>query len=103
VLVNSSVSEGMSNAVLEALALGACVAVVRDNPGNRALVRHRVDGLVFRTPTEFVDLVRELLGDAALAERLRTAARERAAKHHAREDEAREYDRILSGVVGDGR
>ena len=52
-VLNSSLSEGMPNAVMEAMALGVPV-VVRRNTGNTALVQHGVTGTVFDMPEEAV-------------------------------------------------
>ncbi|XP_018587255.2 glycosyltransferase 1 domain-containing protein 1 [Scleropages formosus] len=68
-LVNSSISEGMSAAILEAMDLGVPV-VVRDVPGNAAIVRHEETGLLYSSPQEFVSLSKRLLGDGGLLERL---------------------------------
>ncbi|KAF5891433.1 glycosyltransferase 1 domain-containing protein 1, partial [Clarias magur] len=48
-VVNSSVSEGMSAAVLEAMDLRVPV-LARDIPGNAAIVRHEHSGLLYSSP-----------------------------------------------------
>ncbi|XP_056586058.1 glycosyltransferase 1 domain-containing protein 1 isoform X3 [Triplophysa dalaica] len=48
-LVNSSLSEGMSAAVLEAMDLGLPV-LARDIPGNGAIIKHEVTGLLYTNP-----------------------------------------------------
>uniref|UniRef100_A0A671Q8Q5 Glycosyltransferase 1 domain-containing protein 1-like n=1 Tax=Sinocyclocheilus anshuiensis TaxID=1608454 RepID=A0A671Q8Q5_9TELE len=68
-LVNSSLSEGMSAAILEAMDLGLPV-LARDVPGNAAIVEHEVTGLLYSSPQEFVSLSRKLLDDRGLQERL---------------------------------
>ncbi|KAK2898862.1 hypothetical protein Q8A67_010280 [Cirrhinus molitorella] len=68
-LVNSSLSEGMSAAILEAMDLGLPV-LARDVPGNAAIVEHEVTGLLYSSPQEFVSLSRKLLDDHELQERL---------------------------------
>ncbi|KAG9354827.1 hypothetical protein JZ751_001540 [Albula glossodonta] len=68
-LVNSSVSEGMSAAILEAMDLRVPV-VARDIPGNAAIVRHEETGLLFSTPQEFVSVSKRLLRDRSLRERV---------------------------------
>ncbi|XP_078451460.1 glycosyltransferase 1 domain-containing protein 1 isoform X2 [Lampetra planeri] len=47
-LVNSSLSEGMSGAILEAMQLGLPV-IARDIPGNAALITHEETGLLYTT------------------------------------------------------
>uniref|UniRef100_A0A8C2PU33 Glycosyltransferase 1 domain containing 1 n=1 Tax=Cyprinus carpio TaxID=7962 RepID=A0A8C2PU33_CYPCA len=68
-LVNSSLSEGMSAAILEAMDLGLPV-LARDVPGNAAIVEHEVTGLLYSSPQEFVSMSRKLLDDHELQERL---------------------------------
>jgi glycosyltransferase involved in cell wall biosynthesis len=46
VIVNNSISEGLANSLLEAATLGIPI-LARDNPGNAALVRHDINGLLF--------------------------------------------------------
>ena len=63
-VVNCSVSEGMSNALLEAMAVGTPL-VVRRNAGNESLVSHGSTGLLFDSATEFVRQAQRLLGGGA--------------------------------------
>ncbi|NWY32119.1 GL1D1 protein, partial [Pheucticus melanocephalus] len=48
-LVNSSISEGMSAAILEAMDLEVPV-LARNVPGNAAIIKHKETGLLFSTP-----------------------------------------------------
>ncbi|XP_051509613.1 glycosyltransferase 1 domain-containing protein 1 isoform X1 [Myxocyprinus asiaticus] len=68
-LVNSSLSEGMSAAILEAMDLGLPV-LAKDIPGNTAIVQHEVTGLLYSTPQEFVSMSKKLLDDHMLQDRL---------------------------------
>lgn len=68
-LVNSSLSEGMSAAILEAMDLGLPV-LARDIPGNAAIVKHEVTGLLYSTPQEFVSMSKKLLDDPELQEKV---------------------------------
>lgn len=77
VVLNCSISEGgMSNSVLEAMALGRAV-LVSDIPGNRALVEHERTGLQFRTDAELEMAALRLARDGALRARLGASARAR--------------------------
>lgn len=51
-LINTSISEGMSNAILEAQ-INRVLPVVRANDGNRHLVQHQQTGLLFDTAEQF--------------------------------------------------
>jgi glycosyltransferase involved in cell wall biosynthesis len=46
VIINNSMSEGLANSLLEAATLGIPI-LARNNPGNAALVRHDINGLLF--------------------------------------------------------
>ncbi|XP_014743065.1 PREDICTED: glycosyltransferase 1 domain-containing protein 1 isoform X1 [Sturnus vulgaris] len=52
-LVNSSTSEGMSAAILEAMDLDIPV-LARNIPGNAAIIKHKETGLLFSTPQELL-------------------------------------------------
>lgn len=60
-VVNTSKSEGMSAAILEAMAMGKPV-FARHNAGNAAIVRHNSNGYLFHSPEEFVELGKALVG-----------------------------------------
>ncbi len=62
VALNTSVSEGQCNALLEAMASGATPVVARRNDGNAALVAHGVTGWLFDTPEEAVAACRAVVG-----------------------------------------
>jgi glycosyltransferase involved in cell wall biosynthesis len=80
VVLNCSISEGgMANSVLEGMALGRAV-LVSDIPGNRSIVEHERDGLVFRTDADLQHAALRLARDGALRERLGASARARVAR-----------------------
>lgn len=79
VFVLPSLSEGLSNALLEAMAAGLPV-VASDVGGNRAVIEHGVTGfLVDWNDADAVDrLLNRLMDDAPLRDRVGEAARRRA-------------------------
>ena len=91
IVINTSYTEGLSNALLEALSCGRPV-LARDIPGNRSLLAPHHAGLLFRTPTEFVHRALELLSRPDEARALSERARRHAVKHYAL---AREVDQFL--------
>lgn len=60
VVVNASATEGMSAALMEAMACGRAV-LAADIPANRALVRPAVNGLLFSDEASFIAAARSLL------------------------------------------
>lgn len=79
VFVLPSATEGLSNALLEAMAAGLPV-VASDVAGNREVVEHGVSGFLvdWAAPGAPARLVSRLLADAALRRRVGEAARRRA-------------------------
>ena len=77
-LLNSSLSEGMSCAVMEALALG-CVVVARRNAGNEALLSDGVTGLLIDSEADLAPALARLHAadgeHGTTGERLRSQAR----------------------------
>ncbi|XP_036076704.1 glycosyltransferase 1 domain-containing protein 1 isoform X2 [Rousettus aegyptiacus] len=98
-LVNSSVSEGMSAAVLEAMDLGVPV-LARNIPGNAAVVTHEVTGLLFADPQEFVQLAKRLVSDPALEKGLVARGREYVRTFHSWQMERATYQHLVRTLVG---
>ncbi len=73
-VLNTSETEGESNAILEAMHVGP-VVLARSNPGNRALIRHASNGMLFSRLSELEQGILELLGDGGLREKLAAQAR----------------------------
>jgi glycosyltransferase involved in cell wall biosynthesis len=100
VFLHSSVSEGISNAVLEAMACGLPV-VVTDAGGMREAVRDGVDGFV--VPVRDVDAMAEALVklacDPELRRRMGTAARQRVLEEFTLERQTRQWREWYEGLV----
>lgn len=77
VLVLPSYSEGFSNALVEAMHAG-CTVIASNTGGNAELVEHGKTGMLFPSDDDEVlaDLLREILADAGLRQRLGDAGRE---------------------------
>lgn len=87
IYVQTSLWDGLSYAVLEAMTFGKPV-VATDIPANRAIVEHGVTGFLGASPQEMIAHVRLLVQDAALRRRMGAAARRRVEENH---DAARNY------------
>lgn len=88
VFVQSSFSEGMSNAIMEAMSLGRCIVATRVGAASD-LLEDGVHGLLCPPTTRDIsDALERTLGNSALRDRLGLAARARA--------EAFSVDRIAS-------
>ncbi|XP_041955851.1 glycosyltransferase 1 domain-containing protein 1 isoform X1 [Alosa sapidissima] len=93
-LVNSSISEGMSAAILEAMDLGLPV-LARDIPGNAAIVQHEVTGLLYSSPQEFILMAKRLLDDRPLRERLAENGKHYVGEHHSFVQERNTYQELV--------
>ncbi|XP_075391236.1 glycosyltransferase 1 domain-containing protein 1 [Tenrec ecaudatus] len=98
-VVNSSVSEGMSAAILEAMDLEVLV-MARNIPGNAAVVKHESTGLLFSDPQEFVQLAKRVLEDRALEGDLVNRARDYVRTHHSWQAERATYQSLVQSLVG---
>ncbi|KAM6155792.1 glycosyltransferase 1 domain-containing protein 1 [Rhynchocyon petersi] len=98
-MVNSSLSEGMSAAILEAMDLELLV-LARNIPGNAAVVKHEATGLLFSDPQEFVELAERLLRDPALERDIVTNGREYVQKHHSWQTERAAYQSLVQRLAG---
>ncbi|XP_026572011.1 glycosyltransferase 1 domain-containing protein 1 [Pseudonaja textilis] len=93
-VVNSSISEGMSAAILEAMDLNVPV-LARDIPGNAAVIVHQTTGLLYSTPQEFVQQAKTLMKDPVLYKEIVRKAHEYVLKHHSWEKERKVYQNLV--------
>jgi len=103
VFVLPSLEEGMSLAVLEAMAIGLPV-VATDIPGNRGLVTHQENGLL--VPTQDVEslsaAIERLLDDRQLAAQLADAARRHVQEHFSVAGMVDRHLELFEDLVGTG-
>jgi glycosyltransferase involved in cell wall biosynthesis len=59
-VLNSSISEGQSAAVLEAMSIGKLV-IARNNSGNASVIVDQETGILFNTPKEFYEKFKEVV------------------------------------------
>lgn len=97
-IVNSSVSEGMSAAILEAMDLGVPV-LARDIPGNAAVVQHEFTGLLYSSPQEFVHQSQRLLSDEELRERVVRNGKLYVEEHHGLKQERETYLQLVDFLL----
>jgi glycosyltransferase involved in cell wall biosynthesis len=88
------------NALVEAMSLGL-VPVVLDNPAEAAIVRHGETGLVARSIEECPALLRDLLHDKALRERLSANAATHVATTRTPSRSANEFVALWRGMLTD--
>ncbi|NWH73424.1 GL1D1 protein, partial [Piaya cayana] len=93
-VVNSSISEGMSAAILEAMDLGILV-LARNIPGNAAIIKHKETGLLFSDPQAFVVLSKSLMDDPVMKKEIVMRAKDYVKKHHSWESERKAYQNLV--------
>ncbi len=100
VYVNSSLFEGMSNTILEAMAMGIPVVATRVG-GNPELVTDRVTGYLVPPgdPGALAGRVEELLRDAALRATMGAAARDQVERRHRMESMVRANEELYRETV----
>ncbi|KAL8604676.1 hypothetical protein ACOMHN_013456 [Nucella lapillus] len=89
-MVNSSESEGMSLAILEAMQLKLPV-LVRNIMGNTAIIEDGRTGLLFSSPEEFREKASHLVSDGARRGKLIREATEYVTLHHSLKQEETAY------------
>jgi glycosyltransferase involved in cell wall biosynthesis len=103
VFVLPSHTEGLPNALLEAMAAGRPI-VTTDIPGCRGLITDGVSGLLTppKRPDELSRRIRRLIDDPDLAARLGRAARQRVAKDFSERAMVGRYARLYRSIAGRG-
>jgi glycosyltransferase involved in cell wall biosynthesis len=94
VILNNSVSEGLPNALIEAASLGRPI-LAHDIPGNRPIVDHGGNGLLYQDAASFAAAARQLIDSARLRQQLSRPSPE---KYHPG-IEAAELHRVCSEVL----
>ncbi|XP_067376128.1 glycosyltransferase 1 domain-containing protein 1 isoform X2 [Channa argus] len=93
-VVNSSISEGMSAAILEAMDLEVPV-LARNIPGNAAVVQHEFTGLLYSSPQEFVHQSQRLLSDPELRKGVVRNGKLYVEEHHGLNQERKIYRQLV--------
>ncbi len=93
VFLNTSAVEGVSNAMMEAMACGALV-LATDIQGNRALVTPGKTGLLFSGAEDFLSKMDEIEADPDMVAQIRQAARRQIVARHSVTHEAKRYERL---------
>jgi glycosyltransferase involved in cell wall biosynthesis len=96
IMVNASIAEGLSNALLEAMSSGLAI-VASDVIGNRDLIHHEDNGLLFSLDNEndLYKAMKRLINDQVLLNRLRVRSRQCVIENYSWEKSAMEYLNLL--------
>jgi L-malate glycosyltransferase len=99
VVVSSSLSEGMSSSLLEAMSLGTPV-LASNVEGNKAIIEDGVDGLLFNSEADFIQQMERLIEDPELRKTLTANAAKRIERDHLPEREAQAYMTLYTELAG---
>lgn len=86
IMINTSLMEGVSNALLEGMSLGL-TPLVSAIPGNLSVIEPEVDGLAFHDERDFTDQLKRLLDDPHLRHRLGRAAKQKVHREYSLDKE----------------
>jgi len=98
VVLNTSLSEGQSSAILEAMSMGIPV-VVSDIEGNRDIVSHGRVGFLYRDEHEFSHYIRRLIKDTELRKKMGIWGKEYVNNHHSSEKEVQTLVNLYWRIV----
>lgn len=94
VVLNTSTVEGVSNALMEAMACGSAVVATRI-PGNAALIKDGETGWLFADADEFDAVISRVVADKALRQQVGYTARKSMMTDHGALQEASMYAHVL--------
>jgi glycosyltransferase involved in cell wall biosynthesis len=93
-VLNTSQSEGLANALVEAALIGV-PRIARNIAGNRAVIEHNSSGLLFDTPDQCIEQMQLLWRSPQLGVPLVRAAQRFVDEHHGAATEARQYRDLI--------
>jgi glutathione synthase/RimK-type ligase-like ATP-grasp enzyme/glycosyltransferase involved in cell wall biosynthesis len=88
--LHTSEREGLSNALLESLALGV-PPIAYDIPATRVAVEHGVDGMLFQTPARAADALARLVAEPGMRAAISAVAQRKASDHFSEDAEFEGY------------
>ncbi len=92
-VLNTSISEGQSSALLEAMDMG-CLVFARNNPGNASIIKDGENGYLFSSGDEFLEKFENVLHDIQTKERIRTNAKQYIQVQHDFNNEILSYIKV---------
>lgn len=98
IVLNTSISEGQSSALLEAMSMG-CVVFARNNPGNSSIVQDGNNGYLFNDGDEFLKKMELVLNNEDQVVEILQRARNYVQFNHGFEDEIGAFIRVYEKCV----
>lgn len=98
VVINCSISEGMSNALLEGMIMGKPVLAYR-NSASLELIEDGANGFLFENPNEFIMKLKRLLLEPGLPENIGKQAKEEVMQKYSVEKEINSYHKLYKELL----
>ncbi|MBM7659242.1 glycosyltransferase involved in cell wall biosynthesis [Bacillus mesophilus] len=95
ITINTSVTEGQSSSIIEAMYNG-CPVLVRANEGNLSLVKHEETGFVFTDQQSFFMMATKLLTNKDLTDTISTNGEKYVLEHHSLQKEVGQYIQLYN-------
>jgi glycosyltransferase involved in cell wall biosynthesis len=95
IVVNTSLSEGQSTSLLEAMAVKTPV-VARDIPGNASIIVHEVNGLLFKDHNDMYNALNHLLTDRDFCKKMISNGYQTVRENHTIEQEIDAYIKMYT-------
>lgn len=97
-VLNTSISEGQSSAILEAMVMGLPI-VASDITGNRDVLGDRQTGFLYKNEAHFAESVRQLIRNAELRHEIGQAAKRYVESHHSVNHEIHALLKVYKGIL----
>lgn len=102
IFIQSGISEGMSNALLEAMAVGLA-PVVSDTPANRSVIQDGINGLCYSptSPQDLAEKIETLLSNETFRQKLANAARKTVEANFTLKNVTEQYLALYRRMLGE--
>lgn len=100
IVLNTSISEGMSSAILESMALHTPV-IARANEGNLSIIKHQHTGFIFTEVDEAISLIKMVFESDKLMQEVDANCQKFLSKHHSVLEESRLYNEVINDLLRD--
>ncbi len=100
ITLNSSLSEGMSSAILESMALHTPV-VARANDGNLSIVKHEHTGFIYTEANEAINLIKMILKSDKLIQKIDANCQHFIKERHCISKESALYNKVITSLMKD--
>lgn len=100
IVINTSIAEGQSLALMEAMAVGRPV-IARRNGANMQFIQHQQTGWLYETMDEFKDAVHSIMNNVSLCEKVTKEARKWIIEQNPPENEINSYVNLYNQILSE--